>query len=118
MGLVGDLSSARLRDELIALLEEGEVEHSILRLAELGADRAIHSHLAADDEAVALIRRLTELRDRYELQGPSLRLGLPPPPPQVPPGQGFRRPQRPDGRRPAAPALAGAGTRRPRPLPR
>ena len=62
MGLVGDLSSARLRDELVALLEEGEVEHSILRLAELGADRAIHPHLAADDEAVALLRRLVELR--------------------------------------------------------
>src|SRR5205807_9476671 len=31
MGLVGDLSSARLRDELVALLEEGEIEHSILR---------------------------------------------------------------------------------------
>src|SRR5205807_8086427 len=35
MGLVGDLSTARLRDELISLLEEGEVDHSILRLAEL-----------------------------------------------------------------------------------
>ena len=56
MGLVGDLSSARLRDELVALLEEGELEHSILRLAELGADRAIHPHLAADEEAVALLR--------------------------------------------------------------
>src|SRR5438874_1204480 len=44
IGLVGDLSSARLRDELVALLEEGEVEHSILRLAELGADKAIHPH--------------------------------------------------------------------------
>src|SRR5206468_3576486 len=54
MGLVGDLSSARLRDELEALLEEGEIDHSILRLAELGADRAIHPHLTADAEAVAL----------------------------------------------------------------
>jgi tRNA nucleotidyltransferase (CCA-adding enzyme) len=34
MGLVGDLSSARLRDELIALLEEGDAGASILRLAE------------------------------------------------------------------------------------
>ena len=39
MGLVGDLSSARLRDELVALLEEGEIAHSLLRLGELGADR-------------------------------------------------------------------------------
>src|SRR5438552_8543909 len=76
MGLVGDLSSARLRDELVALLEEGEIEHSILRLAELGADRAIHPHLAADDEAVALIGQLTKLRDRYGLEVPSWRLGL------------------------------------------
>ena len=76
MGLVGDLSSARLRDELEALLEEGDVEHSILRLAELGAASAIHPHLAADDEAVALLRRLIELRDRYGLEIPAWRLGL------------------------------------------
>src|SRR5207342_2226410 len=76
MGLVGDLSSARLRDELEALLEEGEIEHSILRLAELGADRAIHPHLAADEEAVALVRRLATLRERYGLEIPSWRLGL------------------------------------------
>ena len=37
---------------------------------------AIHPHLAADDEAVALLRRLTELRDRYGLEVPSWRLGL------------------------------------------
>ena len=43
------------RDELVALLEEGDVRHSILRLAELGADRAIHPHLAADEEAVELL---------------------------------------------------------------
>jgi tRNA nucleotidyltransferase (CCA-adding enzyme) len=76
MGLVGDLSSARLRDELEALLSEGDVEHSILRLADLGAAGAIHPHLAADDEAVALLRRLIELRDRYGLETPAWRLGL------------------------------------------
>jgi tRNA nucleotidyltransferase (CCA-adding enzyme) len=76
MGLVGDLSSARLRDELEALLSEGDVEHSILRLADLGAASAIHPHLAADDEAVALLRRLIELRDRYGLEMPAWRLGL------------------------------------------
>src|SRR5438046_6732506 len=76
MGLVGDLSSARLRDELVALLEEGEIEHSILRLAEHGADKAIHPHLAADEEAVPPLRRLTKLRDRYGLEVPSWRLGL------------------------------------------
>ncbi len=76
MGLVGDLSSARLRDELVALLEEGEIRHSILRLAELGAAGAIHPHLAADEEAVELLARLTALRDEYRLDVPGWRLGL------------------------------------------
>src|SRR5207237_2111189 len=76
MGLVGDLSSARLRDELEALLEEGEIEHSILRLAELGAAGAVHPHLAADEETVALLRLLRELRDRYQLDIPSWPLGF------------------------------------------
>ncbi|HEX6680259.1 MAG TPA: CBS domain-containing protein [Gaiellaceae bacterium] len=76
MGLVGDLSSARLRDELVALLEEGKVEHSILRLAELGADKAIHPHLAADRDAVALLARLRALARQYEVDVPAWRLGL------------------------------------------
>src|SRR5215208_2448286 len=65
MGLVGDLSSARLRDELVALLEEGDAGPSILRLAELGAGTAIHPHLAADEEAVRLLERLRDLDERY-----------------------------------------------------
>ncbi|MGH2921267.1 MAG: CBS domain-containing protein, partial [Gaiellaceae bacterium] len=76
MGLVGDLSSTRLREELVALLEEGDVHHSIPRLAELGAGRAIHPHLAADDEAVRLIDRMRELNERYKLEVPTWRLGL------------------------------------------
>jgi tRNA nucleotidyltransferase (CCA-adding enzyme) len=76
MGLVGDLSSARLRDELVALLEEGDIAHSIVRLGELGADSAIHPQLAADEEAVALLERLTELKQRYDLDVPPWRLGL------------------------------------------
>jgi tRNA nucleotidyltransferase (CCA-adding enzyme) len=76
IGLVGDLSSARLRDELVALLQEGDVAHSIVRLGELGADQAIHPHLAADEEAVALLERLRELNERYALEVPPWRLGL------------------------------------------
>jgi tRNA nucleotidyltransferase (CCA-adding enzyme) len=76
MGLVGDLSSARLRDELVALLEEREVRRSILRLGELGADRAIQPRLTADAEAAELLERLVALRDRYELEAPTWRLGL------------------------------------------
>jgi tRNA nucleotidyltransferase (CCA-adding enzyme) len=76
MGLVGDLSSERLRNELIDLLGEAQVRHSILRIAELGADRAIHQHLAADEEAVRLAGRLRELSAGYALDIPAWRLGL------------------------------------------
>lgn len=75
MGLVGDLSSERLRDELQLLLSEGEVEHAVLRLAELGAATAIHPHLAADQEAVGLIRRARELAAEYALDVPAWRIG-------------------------------------------
>src|SRR5437588_256717 len=76
MGLVGDLSSARLRDELVALLDEADAGRSILRLAELGVARAIHPHLAADPESVALLDRLRALSHEYGLGVPAWRLGL------------------------------------------
>src|SRR4051812_16308973 len=114
MGLVGDLSSARLRDELEALLEEGEIEHSILRLAELGAAGAIHPHLAADDEAVALLRRLTELRDRYVLAVPSWRLGLAALARKLPPDEVYDWLQRLKVRRRDAEQIAAAVTVGPR----
>jgi tRNA nucleotidyltransferase (CCA-adding enzyme) len=76
MGLVGDLSSARLRDELVSLLDEGDAGASILRLAELGAGQAIHPHLAADQEAVTLLERLRELNERYATGIPAWRLAF------------------------------------------
>ena len=76
MGLVGDLSSARLRDELVALLEEGDAGASILRLSELGAGAAIHPHLAADDEAVELLGRMRGLNDHYGTAIPAWRLAF------------------------------------------
>jgi tRNA nucleotidyltransferase (CCA-adding enzyme) len=76
MGLVGDLSGSRIGDELRAILSEGPADHSLLRLRELGADRAIHPHLAADEEAVALLRRLTELDEELHVGVPPWRLGL------------------------------------------
>jgi tRNA nucleotidyltransferase/poly(A) polymerase len=76
MGLVGDLSSARLRDELFALLEEGDAGASILRLAELGAGAAIHPHLAADDEAVELLGRMRRLNEHYGTVVPPWRLAF------------------------------------------
>jgi tRNA nucleotidyltransferase (CCA-adding enzyme) len=114
MGLVGDLSSARLRDELVALLEEGEVDHSILRLAELGADHAIHPHLAADEEAVALFARLRELRDRYSLAIPSWRLGLAALARRLSPDEAYDWLQRLKVRRRDAEAIAAAVTVGPR----
>ncbi len=76
MDLVGELSSARLRDELQALLDEESIGDSIQRLAELGIDRSIHPHLAADEEAVRLVERTDELRGRYALDVPRWRLRL------------------------------------------
>jgi tRNA nucleotidyltransferase (CCA-adding enzyme) len=114
MGLVGDLSSARLRDELVALLEEGEVEHSLLRLGELGADTAIHPHLAADEEAAGLFARLRELRDRYGLAAPSWRLGLAALARKLPPNEAYDWLQRLKVRRRDAEAIAAAVTVGPR----
>src|SRR5438067_7544391 len=114
IGLVGDLSSARLRDELVALLEEGEVEHSILRLAELGADKAIHPHLAADDDAVKLLARLRALAQQYELDAPSWRLGLAALARKLPPDEVYGWLQRLKVRRRDAEAIAAAVTVGPR----
>jgi tRNA nucleotidyltransferase (CCA-adding enzyme) len=75
-GLVARLTPARLRDELVPLLDEPQADRSFALLAELGADRAIHRGLVADDAARALFERLRELRDRYGLGIPSWRLAL------------------------------------------
>jgi tRNA nucleotidyltransferase (CCA-adding enzyme) len=76
MGLVGDLSSARLRDELVALLDDPGAVDGILRLGALGADRAIHPHLRADEDAASLFARALALRDELRLDTPAWRLGL------------------------------------------
>jgi len=76
MNLVGELSSARLRDELQLLLSEKSVGDSVRRLAQLGIDDAIHPHLAADEESVQLIEELDDLRAEYAPEAPSWRLRL------------------------------------------
>jgi tRNA nucleotidyltransferase (CCA-adding enzyme) len=73
MGLVGELSSARLRDELEALLSEEEVAGTLYRLGELRLDRAIHPHLVADEDAVALVAELDRLREHYAPETPRWR---------------------------------------------
>ena len=65
MGLVGELSTARLRGELVALLGESEVAPALRRIDELGLATAIHPQLAADQETIALIARLDDLRQRF-----------------------------------------------------
>jgi tRNA nucleotidyltransferase/poly(A) polymerase len=114
MGLVGDLSSARLRDELILLLEEGEIRHSILRLAELGAAGAIHPHLAADEEAVELLARAVAIRARYGLDVPDWRLGLTVLARRMPPDEIYGWASRLKLRRRDAEAIAAAATVAPR----
>jgi tRNA nucleotidyltransferase (CCA-adding enzyme) len=64
MNLVGELSSARLRDELQAVLKEERIEHAIRRLGELGLAAAIHPHLVADEETIALVEKLDALRPK------------------------------------------------------
>ncbi len=76
MNLVGELSSARLRDELQLLLDEDDVTGSVHRLEQLGLDRIIHRQLAADAEAVELIDRLDEARRRWAPDTPAWRLRL------------------------------------------
>jgi tRNA nucleotidyltransferase (CCA-adding enzyme) len=64
MGLVGELSSARMRDELVLLLSERDVADAILRLDEIGLAASIHPHLAADAETAGLIERVDAVHDR------------------------------------------------------
>ncbi len=68
MKLVGDLSSARLRDELIWLFSEPEVEHSIRRIGELGMAPSIHPALAADEETAELVHEADEAAREFGLQ--------------------------------------------------
>jgi tRNA nucleotidyltransferase (CCA-adding enzyme) len=59
--LLGDLNSARLRDELLDLLAEQNVGAALTRMAELALDRALHPRLDAGPDAVALVHRGREL---------------------------------------------------------
>ncbi len=61
MHLVGDLSSVRLREELIPLLSELNVEWTLRRLFELGVAREVHPKLATGEKTVTLVRVLDSL---------------------------------------------------------
>jgi len=68
MHLVGDLSSVRLRDELVALLSEGDSEWTLGRLFELGVAREVHAKLATGAKTVALMQGLDTLVSELGLQ--------------------------------------------------
>ncbi len=68
MHLVGDLSSVRLRDELVALLGEGDIEWTLGRLFELGVAREVHPKLATGIKTVALVKKLDALVVELGLQ--------------------------------------------------
>jgi tRNA nucleotidyltransferase (CCA-adding enzyme) len=67
--LVGDLSSARLRDELLDLLSEVRVTAALDRLSELGLDRALHPRLKADSIAIDMVVRAGEAMARAPYAG-------------------------------------------------
>jgi len=76
MDLVGELSSARLRDELQALLSEHDVEAAVARLDDLGVAEAIHPHLDAGSDARRLIAETDALRERFAPGVPAWRTRL------------------------------------------
>ena len=59
--LVGDLSSARLRDELFDILNEENLPRALARISELGLDKAMHARLDAGSGTIALIERMGRL---------------------------------------------------------
>jgi tRNA nucleotidyltransferase (CCA-adding enzyme) len=78
MDLVGDLSSARLRDELVAVLEEERIDFALRRMDELGLSPSIHGRLRSGARGRALVRRGDELRRAHHLEAemPRWRLRL------------------------------------------
>lgn len=76
MRLVGDLSSARLRDELVSLLDEVDVAWTLQRLFELGVARQVHPKLATGERTVDLIARLDVLVREFGLEGDVVRWRL------------------------------------------
>jgi tRNA nucleotidyltransferase (CCA-adding enzyme) len=68
------LSGARVREELIALLEEDEAPAAVQRLQQLGVDAALHPGLSFREGR--LVARLRELAARYHLPRERWELGL------------------------------------------
>jgi tRNA nucleotidyltransferase (CCA-adding enzyme) len=73
MGLVGDLSGARVRDELVALLGEEEVAGALASLDQLGLAGAVHPALDCGPVSVHLVERLDRARQRHAPELPPWR---------------------------------------------
>jgi tRNA nucleotidyltransferase (CCA-adding enzyme) len=73
MGLVGDLSGARVRDELLAVLGEEEVTGALVSLDQLGLAGAVHPALDCGPESVRLVERLDRARRRHAPELPPWR---------------------------------------------
>ncbi len=67
MDLVGDLSSARLREELVSLLDEPRVEFSLRRLDEVGLTPSIHARLDTGPLVRRAVREGDAARSRHRL---------------------------------------------------
>ena len=67
MDLVGDLSSARLRDELVLLLREAAADFAIQRMHQLGVGRSVHPRLATGATTRSLMRAAEGLWNRHGL---------------------------------------------------
>jgi tRNA nucleotidyltransferase (CCA-adding enzyme) len=76
MGLVGDLSGARVRDELVAILNEAEVTGSLQRLDQLGLAAAVHPALDCGPEAAARVARVDAVRAKRAPALPAWRARL------------------------------------------
>jgi tRNA nucleotidyltransferase (CCA-adding enzyme) len=66
MGLVGEVSGARLRDELVAILTAPDCGGSLARMHELRLDRALHPALDCSPGTVELVGRIDALRAEHD----------------------------------------------------
>jgi tRNA nucleotidyltransferase (CCA-adding enzyme) len=73
MGLVGDLSGARVRDELLAILGEQQPGGALRRIDQLGLARAVHPALDCGPASRPLVERLDAARLRHAPELPAWR---------------------------------------------
>jgi tRNA nucleotidyltransferase (CCA-adding enzyme) len=68
-GLVGRLSSGRVQDELVDLLNEPNVDAALAGMHELGLDRALHPRLDAGERARQLIAAMLDALPAASIEG-------------------------------------------------